>query len=397
MKVLQINVVYNTGSTGKIMCDIRTVLEEVGIESVICYGRGPSVQEPNVYKTCPELYSKMNNLASRLTGLMYGGCLFSTSRLLGIIRKENPDVVHLHCLNGYFVNIYRLVAWLNRHRIKTVLTLHAEFIHTANCAYAFECEKWKTGCGNCPRREQETKSIFLDGTHRSWRKMKKAFEGFENLTVVSVSPWLMDRAKQSPILQDFEHVTVLNGLDTETFCPTASNIREALGVGDRKMIFHATPKFDDDPQNIKGGVYLIKLAERMSDACFVVAGSYPEGLSVPDNMILLGKVGDQKLLAQYYSVADLTVLTSRRETFSMIVAESLSCGTPVVGFLAGGPEGIALAEYSRFVAYGDVDALYDAMVEMLSRENDRNAVAAAAAQAYAKRGMAEKYMEIYRK
>ena len=397
MKVLQINVVYNTGSTGKIMCDIRTVLEEVEIESVICYGRGPSVQEPNVYKTCPELYSKMNNLASRLTGLMYGGCLFSTSRLLSVIRKEKPDVVHLHCLNGYFVNIYRLIAWLNKNRIKTVLTLHAEFMHTANCAHAFDCEKWKTGCGNCPRRRQETKSLLIDGTHRSWRKMKKAFEGFENLTVVSVSPWLKDRAKQSPILQDFEHVTVLNGLDTETFCPTASNIREALGVGDRKMIFHATPKFDDDPNNIKGGVYLIKLAERMSDVRFVVAGSYPEGLSVPDNMTLLGKVGNQKLLAQYYSAADLTVLTSKRETFSMIVAESLSCGTPVVGFLAGGPEGIALAEYSRFVSYGDVDALYDATVEMLSRENDRNAVATAAAQAYAKRGMAEKYIEIYRK
>ena len=146
MKVLQINVVYNTGSTGKIMCDIRTVLEEVEIESVICYGRGPSVQEPNVYKTCPELYSKMNNLASRLTGLMYGGCLFSTSRLLSVIRKEKPDVVHLHCLNGYFVNIYRLIAWLNKNRIKTVLTLHAEFMHTANCAHAFDCEKWKILC-----------------------------------------------------------------------------------------------------------------------------------------------------------------------------------------------------------------------------------------------------------
>ena len=56
MKILQINVVYNTGSTGKIMCDIHTELVRDGIESVICYGRGNRTLDNNVYKTCGELY-----------------------------------------------------------------------------------------------------------------------------------------------------------------------------------------------------------------------------------------------------------------------------------------------------------------------------------------------------
>ena len=128
MKVLQINCVYNTGSTGKIMYDIHRGLLSKGIESVICYGRGEKTSDKYVYKTCGELYSKINNLATRFTGLMYGHCMLSTAKLISVIKKEKPDVVHLHCINGYFVNIYRIVDWLKKNNIRTILTLHAEFI-----------------------------------------------------------------------------------------------------------------------------------------------------------------------------------------------------------------------------------------------------------------------------
>ena len=269
-------------------------------------------------------------------------------------------------------------------------------MHTANCSHAFECEKWKTGCGNCPRLKQETKSIFLDSTHRSWHKMKRAFAGFEDLTVISVSPWLMERAKQSPILKDFDHITILNGLDTEVFHPIESNIKAELGIENKKMIFHATPKFDNDPNNIKGGYYLIKLAQMMKDVIFVVAGTYPENLNLPDNMILLGKISNQKKLAEYYSAADLTVLTSKRETFSMVVAESLSCGTPVVGFKAGAPEVISISEYSKFVEYGNVDSLYAAATEMLNSKPNKSQIANSAAQKYSRKLMAQQYIDVYK-
>ena len=118
MKVLQVNCVYKKGSTGKIAYDIHKELLDRGQESVICYGRGEIIQEPFVYKTCSELYSKANHLWSWITGLMYGGLFFSTNKLIGIIKKENPDIVHLHCLNGYFVNIYRLISWLKKNKIK---------------------------------------------------------------------------------------------------------------------------------------------------------------------------------------------------------------------------------------------------------------------------------------
>lgn len=400
MKVLQVNCVYKTGSTGKITADLHNALKKKGIESVVCYGRGKKVNEPNVYKTCGELYSKLNNLLSRFTGIMYGGCLFSTNRLISIIKKEKPDIVHLQCINGYFVNIYRLVNWLKKNNIKTVLTLHAEFMFTANCGHSFDCEGWKTGCGKCPKFKEETKSLLFDGTARSFKKMQKAFAGFkkENLIIVSVSPWLMERAKQSPILAGKQHTVVMNGLDTSVFYPReVGKLKLGLGTDDEKIIFHATPVFSDNPEHIKGGCYIIKLAEMLKgeNVKIIVAGSYPENLKVPDNILLLGKVSDQNRLAELYSAADITVIASKRETFSMVCAESLCCGTPVAGFKAGGPETISLAKYSRFVEYGDLNALYESVSYFLNNAQETDETTKAAVKTYGSKTMTEKYTEVY--
>lgn len=399
MKILQVNCVYRKGSTGKIVYDIHTELQRRGIDSVVCYGRGAKVTEPNVYKVCPEWYSKLNNLWSRITGVMYGGLRLSTRMLIKTIERESPDIVHLHCINGYFVNIYKIVSYLNHNHIKTVLSLHAEFMHTANCGHAFECEKWKTGCGHCPRYMQETKSLFFDGTHRSWQLMKRAFDGFwENLIVTSVSPWLMGRAKQSPILAEAKHVTVLNGLDTAVFhLYDKAECRKAFKFpADRKIVFHATASFSTDKNSIKGGWYVCELARMMPEAMFVVAGPHADGISVPHNMMLLGRVADQTDLARLYAAADVTVLASKRETFSMVTAESLCCGTPVVGFEAGAPEEIALQEYSQFVDYGDVAACKNALYDYMAKEWDRKRIECEAHKKYSREVMTREYIEVYK-
>lgn len=400
MKILQINCVYQNGSTGKIVYDIHRGIIASGDESIVCYGAGQQSTENGVYKFNYKILSKINALTSRLTGVMYGGCFIATKKLISIIKREKPDVVHLHCINSHVVNIYKIIEFLKKSKIRTVLTLHAEFMHTANCGHAYECEKWKTGCGNCPRNKSVTSSWFFDNTHKSWLKMKKAFDGFENLTVVSVSPWLMERAKQSPILADKNHTVVLNGLDTSVFnIKDTTILKEKLGLKNEKIIFHATPRFNNNPNDLKGGYYILKLAEKLKNenVKILVAGSYDESVEIPENMIMLGRVSNQEDLAKYYSLADLTVIASKRETFSMVVAESMCCGTPVVGFYAGGPEQIAIKEYSDFVEYANVDALYEASINMLNKESNKKEISAKAVDVYAKERMVRGYLEIYNK
>lgn len=400
MRVLQINCVYGKGSTGQIVRMLHHALPADGFESFVLYGRGDPPTEPDTDRVCGDVYGKLNGLRACLTGLPYGGCDLSTRKVIRAIRKTVPDVVHLHCLNGHFVNIYRLVAWLKEHRIPTVLTLHAEFMHTGGCSHAFECEKWRTGCGHCPRPRRATTSYFFDRTGEGYSRMKAAFEGFENLRVVSVSPWLRERAEVSPILHEATHEVVLNGVDTEVFHPSdTGDLRKALRVNGRRVVFHATAMFRNRPGDPKGGGYVLELARRMmgEPILFVVAGRYELTGDVPDNVILLGEVRDRELLARYYSLADVTLLTSLRETYSMICAESLCCGTPVVGFRAGAPERISLAAYSCFVEQGDTDALESSVRAWLPRKTrEAGDLARDAATTYDKMTMIQQYEEVYR-
>ena len=399
MKVLIVNCVFKQGSTGKIVDDIRYCLLSSKIECVVCFGRGEESRESNVIKVSKEWYSMLNGLRARITGLLYGGAHWSTRNLEKIILSEKPDIVHVHCINGNFVNIYRFISFLKENRIKTLLTLHAEFIHTANCGHAFDCEKWKTGCGKCPRYRLDG-SWFFDRTAKSWKLMKDAFEGFNNRIIVSsVSPWLMNRAMNSPILKGKPHYVVLNGLDIGIFhYYPVNDVRINLGLkASETLIFHATPVFDNNPHNIKGGCYIIQLAELMPEVTFVVAGRYDKTIKVPANIILLGNVKDQSLLAKYYSAADVCVLTSKKETFSMVCAESLSCGTPIVGYLAGAPEMISLKDYSCFVKYGDVNALKNAIYQTLDKQFDKRIISLEAQRVYSKQTMTEEYIKLYNK
>ena len=398
MKILQINNVYPQGSTGKIVNDVHTYLIENGYESIVYYGNGERISKENVHKFSNSLFQKVHAIASRITGIMYGGCYFQTKKLISSIKKEKPDIVHIHCINGHVVNIYKLITWLNKNNIKTLLTLHAEFMYTANCGYALECEKWKTGCGNCPRRKKETKSLFIDNTHLSWTKMYNAFKGFKRLKVTSVSSWLMNRAKKSPILKDFEHSVVLNGLDTNVFkVYETEELKNKLGLSNKKIIFHATPYFSSDKNHIKGGYYVIELAKKLRDenVQILVAGNYDENIKVQDNITLLGKISDQVELAKYYSMANVFILTSKKETFSMTTAESLCCGTPVVGFKAGAPEQIAIKEYSSFVENGDIDELYKEVNKFLGKNKDGK-LEYIAKEKYSKEKMAAEYIKVYK-
>ena len=99
----------------------------------------------------------------------------------------------------------------------------------------------------------------------------------------------------------------------------------------------------------------------------------------------------------FYSLADVTVLASKKETFSMPVAESLCCGTPVVGFKAGGPESIAISQYCDFVEYGDVPALKMALIRKLEDQNiNKTIISEVAKLKYSSKKMAEEYYKLYK-
>jgi len=396
MHVVQVNCVYKKGSTGKIVHDLHTAYRVQGIESFVCYGRGEIIAEENVCKTASEAVSKAYNVLSRLTGIQYGGNWSGTAKLIKKIKRIKPDVVHLHCINGFFVNIYRLLGWLKKNRIPTVLTLHAEFMYTGSCAYALDCEQWRedSGCRKCPQLKEATGSLLLDRTHTAWRRMKKAFDGFENMRVVSVSPWLEERAKHSAILRDKNHTCVFNGIDTENVFHyrNTEDLRKKLDLQGKPVALYVTAAFNA----FKGADYVLELARRMPETTFLVIGNRGDIGEHPENVLALGRVENQEELACYYSMADVTLLTSKKETFSMVCAESLCCGTPIVGFEAGAPETISLPQYSAFCRYGDIDGLKKRLEQAIQKKENKEEISHMALSVYGKQEMCQRYLGIYK-
>lgn len=392
MKVVQINCVYAFGSTGKLVESLHNALGAEGHESLVLYGRGAKRNNASIIKTSTEIGAKIHSAFAKLFGGNFSHSYFATTKAIRILKREKPDVVHLHCLNGNFINVYRLINYLKKNRVKTVLTLHAEIMHTAGCEHAVDCEKWKTECHICPKMQPKISRYFRDEAKRSFQKMKAAVEGFEELTVVGVSKWLTDRAAQSPIFENARFATVHNGIDTSAFNPTPSNLREELGIGDEKIVLHVTPNFRH--AKIKGSAYVTALAEQMPDYRFIIVGSGTEGIVFPKNVLAVGRTESASELAKFYSAADVTLLTSIRETYSMVCAESLCCGTPVAGFFAGGPESICLPEHSLFCEQGDLDSLMKNAAALAN--SAKPDFFAEAEKSYSDKTMCEKYMELYK-
>ena len=174
-----------------------------------------------------------------------------------------------------------------------------------------------------------------------------------------------------------------------------------MNVGDKlgKYTVYVSAKFDPANKNdIKGGFYIVELAKTLPKVTFVVvATDYSHTDNLPENILFWGKAATQMELAELYSNAAMTVLTSRKETFSMICAETLCCGTPVVGFLAGGPESISLPEYSSFVEYPNLEKLKEQVQLFFNKQFDRSAISEKAIATYSRKAMTDGYVASYKK
>src|SRR5574344_884744 len=389
MKILQINVVYAKGSTGNIVMQLHHQYMVEGYESVVIYGRGNKPIETNVFKCCTELESNIHHFFANRNENLYGGMYFATRKIIKRIKKEKPDIVHLHCLNGYFVNIYKLLTWLKVNNIKTVITNHAEFYYTGNCGYSFSCDKWQNECKSCEFIKIFNGKHSKDRTHKNYLLMRKAFNNFNNCVITSVSPWVDSRTSISPILKDIKHEVVLNGINTDYFIyHDMKEIRKELNLPlDKKIFIFICSNWNEDSKK----EYFLDITNRCKDYLFLLVGA--PSFSYPNNVINLGYINNPKLLSKYYSASNYLLSLSKRETFSLPVAESLCSGTPVVGFLSGGPETIAIIDYSSFVKYGDIDLIVNLMNE--EKEYNRKEISDIARDKYSINNMKESYLKVY--
>ena len=402
MKILQINSHYNQGGAARIVACIHRQLLLKGEESYVAYGRGKKSEELEVFRfnSVPEVY--FSALVSRMIGINGWVNRAATRRLITFIESVNPDIIHLHALHGYYLNLNLLFQYINKRNIPCVWTFHDCHAFVGNCGYYFDCAKWKNGCGKCPRLHSYPKSQFFDFTGFMWKRKKELFTQGDNKIIVTPSDWLTKEAEQS-FFGKYPCVTIRNGIDAEhTFYPRdKQECRKKFGYSpEDKLVLGIAVGFSD-PR--KGAKYIIQMAKDLSEEAKVILIGWEQKNNVmlegTSNIITLSATADTDTLAEYYSMADVFVLPSLAENYATVSLESMACGTPVVGFGAGGiPEQLAGGK-GVAVTTGDQKAFSEAVRQVLSGEKQLlhgSELAAIIKRDNSTEKMVAEYLKIYR-
>ncbi len=330
MKVLMINGIYGTRSSGRSMLELTNKLRGEGHDVYIASPQ-KYCDDPNFYRIGNKFDHKLHGLYSRLFGKQayYSKC--ATKKLIKYVDEIRPDVIHIQVLHGNYINFNLFFREIEKRKIPLVYVLDDCWPFTGKCSHftAAGCYKWQTGCGKCPQKNSCNPTWFFDRTKLMWRDKKRAYEKMENFAVIAVSDWLLGEAQKSIMKNAKILKRIYNSIDTETFKPTPSDLRDKLNLKDKFVILGVATLIEES----KGLSSFIKLAEQMPDNWEIVfVGGLDQSVKLPKNIKWVGKTESVFELAEYYSFADVFVQMSIEETFGKVTAEALSCGTPVVVF-----------------------------------------------------------------
>lgn len=326
-KLLQINSVVNTGSTGRIAEQLGVLAISQGWESYIAYGREARGSQSRLIKIGSKWDVNFHAIGSILTDRHGLFSRYATKRFLQQVDIIQPDVVHLHNLHGYYINVPMLLRYLKQKNIPTVITMHDFWLMTGHCAYINQsCDRWKTGCGNCPRLNQYPAAKF-DNTKANWKWKASLFVDMPNVTLVPVSYWL-GRYVDESLLKNAKQNVIYNGIDTNVFKPFDGGASVG-GVDWSKFTIMAIATRWTEANGYQD---VMKLSSILPDNCqIVMVGLDEQQMSnLPKNIIGFRKTESFTQLQELYTKSDLIFNPNREVTFGLVTAEAMACGTPAI-------------------------------------------------------------------
>ena len=218
MKVLQINSVCGIGSTGRIATDLHSILKEQGHESYIAYARDEAKNCDNAIKIGNKTDNYVHVAQTRLFDKHGLGSYYATKKFIKQIEELNPDIIHLHNMHGYYINIQLLFEYLKKANKPVVWTLHDCWAFTGHCSHFdyIGCKQWKSKCVQCEQKKEYPKNIAISRVKKNYEMKNLLFNGIKNMTIVTPSQWLADLVQQS-FLKDYPIKVINNGIDLNVF------------------------------------------------------------------------------------------------------------------------------------------------------------------------------------
>lgn len=314
---------------------------------------------------------------------------------------QEADVINFHNLHTGYFN-YLAIPTLTKNK-PAIFTLHDMWSFTGHCAYSYDCNRWQTGCGQCPYLDAYP-AVRRDNTHLEW-KLKNWLYSHSDLTVVAPSIWLKHQAEQS-LLGRFPVHHIPYGIDTEAYQPLDSvQCRSLLGIPlDKNVLMFGAENLKDTR---KGGNLLLAALERLPNSLkaqthLITLGNDGDAIATAVGMpnLNLGYVASDRLKSIAYSAADLFIFPTRADNLPLVLQESMACGTPMVSFKVGGVPDLvrpgitgylAIPEDTSDFCNGIVQLLDDKMLRQQMSRNCREI----ALKEYPLELQAKRYIELY--
>lgn len=395
-KLIQINTVCNT-STGKLMGDIQRKANERGYQTLSIVGRRKVFSDLSCEKIGDGFSFWIHVAINTIFDRQGYGSYFVTKKIVRRLREERPDIIHLHNLHGYYLNLPVLFDYLSKEfEGKVFWTFHDCWPITGHCAHfsAVHCNKWKQGCNRCPNKTVYPISLFWDASRRNYEDKKRMFCSLQNLTIITPSEWMAGWIRES-FLGKYPVIVVNNGINLKTFFrrKPVENIFQIYGINREKKILLGVSSVWNE---LKGmGDFLALAKELPEEYQIVLVGLTKRQVrSLPNNIIGIQRTDNVEELTMLYSMAHIFINPSLQESFSLVTVEAIACGTPVIVLdtsavkeLVCEDNGIVLSEHNTADYINAIKRLED---KQLSRETVMKT-----AEKYDSEYYAEKVMELY--
>lgn len=365
MKVLMINVVCGICSTGRICTDLASALEKQGHEVKIAYGRENVPKEYKKYavRIGTDFGVRAHGAKARIFDKAGFGSWYATKKFIEWAKEYDPDIIHMHNIHGYYINVKELFDYLKDANKKVIWTLHDCWSFTGHTAYcdSIKCKRWVKGCYKCPLKKEYPAS-FLDGSKQNWNNKKQLFTGLDDMTIITPSKWLANWVKHS-FLAGYTVKVINNGIDTSLFYPIKGSIKERYNLKQKFVLLGVATSWDE----MKGYSDYLQLADILgNDFQIIMVGLTKKQLSLlPKNIIGIERTANVKELVELYSDADLFLNLSYCENFPTVNIEAMACDTPVLTYETGGSPEIVKKHGGYVVKQGEVEKVADVIRRIL--------------------------------
>jgi glycosyltransferase involved in cell wall biosynthesis len=248
---------------------------------------------------------------------------------------QDADILQIFNLWGGYISYLSLPRLANGRPI--IWRLSDEWVYTGHCVYSYHCNRWQSGCGECPQVHGE-QSLTFDTSNLQW-KLKQSVYSKLDLHLIAPSNWIASNIKKSPLLCDFPVTIIPNGVDTIVYQRQSQKAARAyfnLPATSPLLLFTSHTLNGGR----KGGHILREILSHLpnsgGEVLLLGEGQTGENQIGDWQLHYLGYVRDENILSKAYAAADILILPSLADNLPNTALESLACGTPVVAFDVGG-------------------------------------------------------------